>query len=174
MTVIWPRPYPNWQPNTIRQTDLVVSPVGQFDQFNSLEEIRDFMSLLADRQQAEAILLALAFQSSVSSIEEDDIRRLRMAAGIAVAFDADYLWKQIDDLGDQGSKMYFDFDIAVGAVTSIGAFGYILWTLRGGALIAAALTQLPTWAMIDPLPVLECYKDENKLQSSDNVEQFFD
>ena len=56
----------------------------------------------------------------------------------------------------------------------MGALGYVLWTLRGGALIAAALTQLPTWAMIDPLPVLECYKDENKLASSDSVEQFFD
>jgi hypothetical protein len=158
----------------VKQPEIVAVSGGEFGQFSSIEEVREFMSLIADRQQAEAILRSLAIQSSSSSIQEDDIRRLRLSTGIAVSFDADYLWKQIDELEEQSPKMYFDFDIAVGAVTSMGALGYVLWTLRGGALIAAALTQLPTWAMIDPLPVLECYKDENKLASSDSVEQFFD
>jgi hypothetical protein len=30
-----------------------------------------------------------------------------------------------------------------------------VWTLRGSYLVASLLSQLPTWKMLDPLPVLE-------------------
>ena len=33
--------------------------------------------------------------------------------------------------------------------------GYVMWTLRGSYLVASLLSQLPTWKMLDPLPVLE-------------------
>ena len=62
---------------------------------------------------------------------------------------------------------------SVGAVTSIGAIGYIFWTLRGGVLVAAALSQLPSWRMIDPLPVLENYAAENRKDDDDIVGNFF-
>jgi hypothetical protein len=31
---------------------------------------------------------------------------------------------------------------------------YLLWLIRGGALVASALSALPAWRILDPLPVL--------------------
>jgi hypothetical protein len=40
-------------------------------------------------------------------------------------------------------------------VASTGlSVGYVLWLLRGGALLASLLSSLPAWRLIDPLPVL--------------------
>ena len=40
-------------------------------------------------------------------------------------------------------------------VVSTGlSVGYVLWLLRGGALIASLLSSLPAWRLVDPLPVL--------------------
>jgi hypothetical protein len=40
-------------------------------------------------------------------------------------------------------------------VASTGlSVGYVLWLLRGGALLASLLSSLPAWRLVDPLPVL--------------------
>ena len=62
----------------------------------------------------------------------------------------------------------------LGAVSAFGAAGYILWTLRGGVLMAAAMSQLPSWRMVDPLPVLDSYSNVRNESSEDDVTGFFD
>jgi len=44
---------------------------------------------------------------------------------------------------------------SVFAVSSGLSVGYVLWLLRGGALIASLLSSLPAWRLVDPLPVLD-------------------
>ena len=61
----------------------------------------------------------------------------------------------------------------VNAITAVSAFGYVVWSLRGGVLVTAALSQLPSWRMIDPLPVLEKYVSEKKKNDEDIVGDFF-
>jgi hypothetical protein len=38
--------------------------------------------------------------------------------------------------------------------------GYVIWLLRGGALLASLLSSLPAWRLVDPLPVLSRVDDE--------------
>jgi hypothetical protein len=42
--------------------------------------------------------------------------------------------------------------------------GYVLYSLRGGALLGTLLTSLPLWRWMDPLPILDA--NEAKLGNS--------
>jgi hypothetical protein len=76
--------------------------------------------------------------------------------------DTELLWKEFET----DSKLEgIDLDsetFAVGSatvtVTALSA-GYLLWTLRGGSLLASFLSSLPAWRMMDPLPILENFQD---------------
>jgi Cadherin-like len=40
------------------------------------------------------------------------------------------------------------------AVSASLSIGYVIWLVRGGALLSSLLASLPAWRMVDPLPVL--------------------
>ena len=144
---------------------------GSFTQYD-VEELARYIDLL-DERRALAVLRTIVAQDYEGLIlEEEDLRRLRISAGAGIAFDAKYLWKQLDDLTEPKS-IFDDLTVTVGAITSIGTLGYIFWSLRGGALVALALSQLPSWRMIDPLPVLETYSTRKGKKDEGGFEDFF-
>jgi hypothetical protein len=52
--------------------------------------------------------------------------------------------------------------VAATAATSFSlSVGYVVWLLRGGALLSTFLSSLPAWRFIDPLPVLGRVDDED-------------
>ena len=66
--------------------------------------------------------------------------------------------QKLDDIRDQLPLDEIKLDLQIGSATaavSAMSVGYVMWTLRGSYLIASLLSQLPTWKMLDPLPVLE-------------------
>ncbi len=55
--------------------------------------------------------------------------------------------------------------LAVGTVAGLStalSVGYVLWTIRGGYLVASLLSSTPLWAMVDPLPVLAFAESEEE------------
>jgi len=76
------------------------------------------------------------------------------AAGLAGDLD-----RVRDDLGEQAYLHHW-----VSGSIAVGSFGltvgYVLWLLRGGALVASLLSSLPAWRLIDPLPVLSRVDEE--------------
>jgi large repetitive protein len=61
------------------------------------------------------------------------------------------------------------------AVSGSLSIGYVLWLLRGGALVGSLLSALPAWTVFDPLPVL-AYKsrDDDDEGKDDASERMFD
>jgi hypothetical protein len=47
---------------------------------------------------------------------------------------------------------------ATAAVAGSFYAGYVIWCVRGGALLASMFTSLPFWRWIDPLPVLDSWE----------------
>ena len=78
-----------------------------------------------------------------------------------------------DDLGEQA-----DLEHWMAGSMAVGSFsltvGYVLWLLRGGALIASLLSSLPAWRLIDPLPVLSRVDDEEDADEDQDAFVSFD
>jgi hypothetical protein len=73
-----------------------------------------------------------------------------------------------DDMGEQAELEHW----ASGSI-AVGSFGltvgYVLWLLRGGALLASLLSSLPAWRLIDPLPVLSRVDEEEDLDEDQDA-----
>ena len=144
-----------------------VSVLNLTDQieFQAEEDSQDLIKLMTNRGQARAVLGSIltnvsSIQVNVASTdvavanELDEFKNSN--SGIQTIFNAGFLSEEIASQVET-DESFDDFKITIGAVTGIGSLGYILWTLRGGALMAVALAQLPSWRMIDPLPILDSY-----------------
>jgi hypothetical protein len=56
------------------------------------------------------------------------------------------------------------------AVTTGLSVGYVAWLVRGGVLLSTALSSLPAWQFIDPLPVLARTRDEEEDAHDDSLQ----
>ncbi|MDH3584431.1 MAG: cadherin-like domain-containing protein, partial [Phycisphaerae bacterium] len=80
-------------------------------------------------------------------------------------------WNELDDMKQEmGADIRLKDLVVDGAMTvsiSLTA-GYVLWTIRGGYLLASLLTQMPAWRIVDPLPILDYLDEEDTLDPSDD------
>ncbi len=82
------------------------------------------------------------------------------------AFEPNVLWSQLDLVREEMANDPHLGTTEVGTVTVVTTtltVGYMLWTLRGGYLVASLLSSLPAWTTIDPLPILETVQLGNAL-----------
>ena len=171
---------PSVTPGNVSVTRLTSDPNfsrinNSYEQFGSDQEIREQILRLLDRQQAEAVLRTFLNNVTIGLAQgEEEIQSFRQATKIAVSFNANYLWHQMEEI-QKGAKFELDeLRVNVGAITAIGTVGYLLWSLRGGVLVAAALAHTPTWRMIDPLPVLDSYVAASGKQKRDEIDELFE
>ena len=97
----------------------------------------------------------------VSQVTDEVARSLPSLASTIVdtsIFESKILWDRLDLLREEIVSDSLFQTAAIGTATVVSAtlsVGYVLWTLRGGYLVASLLSTLPAWKMVDPLPVLE-------------------
>ena len=101
-----------------------------------------------------------------------ELEEFKANAKFATVFDAQFLFDQLDEVEVSGAVLD-DLQVSVGAITAFGTIGYILWALRGGALVALAMSQLPAWQMIDPLPILDGYENQKDNGEKEELDGFF-
>jgi hypothetical protein len=53
-----------------------------------------------------------------------------------------------------GLKLDLNVVASTTAVSATLSIGYVIWLVRGGALLSSLLAAMPAWKMVDPLPVL--------------------
>ena len=141
-------------------------------EFQADGDAQDLLKLLTDRSYARSVLssiLANSQSEEASELEQSSLLDEFNArnSGVQTVFNAGFLFEEIES---QIDVEFDEFKFAVGAITSFSSLGYILWTLRGGALMAVAFAQMPSWRMIDPLPVLDSYSSA----AADEDEEFGD
>jgi len=84
-----------------------------------------------------------------------------------------------DTLDEVQEDMHINLDMpewmaGTALFSSVGmSAGYILWSLRGGYMIASLLSAMPAWTLVDPLPVLE-YLDREDDSDNESLQSILD
>ena len=60
------------------------------------------------------------------------------------------------------------------AVTTGLSVGYVAWLVRGGVLLSTALSSLPAWQFVDPLPVLARTRDGEDGDDDDSLQSIIE
>lgn len=119
------------------------------------------------------------------------------AAGAALDLDVNYSWLGSLQAGDdyteelrrsletlqqqlkqQGLERREVIASSIALTTGLSV-GYVIWLVRGGALLGSMLSAMPAWAMVDPLPVLARARsgqggDQHDDDDDSRVEDLFD
>jgi hypothetical protein len=73
------------------------------------------------------------------------------------SLESEALARELEALRDEVNELAsIEFHaVAASAAASLGlSVGYVIWLLRGGALVTSMLSSLPAWRLVDPLPIL--------------------
>jgi hypothetical protein len=90
----------------------------------------------------------------------------------AQAIDTRLLWDGMDEaqrmLEEELFLEKFISGSTILATTGVAA-SYLLWVMRGSYLLALVASSLPTWAMVDPLPILDSAADFNERSGAESL-----
>jgi hypothetical protein len=120
-------------------------------------ELEDQFELLYDQNVAREVLQVIMLNANEEMIEQSEPPSLRVSGTLGAAFDANQLWRQGRSMDGEQTQLLTQLRITLGAVTALGTAGYVVWSLRGGVLFSTFMAQLPSWRLIDPLPILDAY-----------------
>ncbi|HEX8524521.1 MAG TPA: choice-of-anchor C family protein [Tepidisphaeraceae bacterium] len=79
--------------------------------------------------------------------------------------EAGKLWTELDEFHQKMTQETSTLHLVAGTASFV-TFGmslvYVLWTIRAGYLVASLLSTMPTWRVVDPLPILDHFDDEQE------------
>jgi outer membrane lipoprotein-sorting protein len=106
-------------------------------------------------------LPAITDMEATKSMPAETVKPRAGSHGVArreIQADLDLSWLPMDAIRraiDQSSDgQWWSIGAAVG-VTTVISVGYVMWCLRAGYLMTSAVSALPLWRAIDPLPILD-------------------
>jgi hypothetical protein len=161
------------------------NPRGQIaaEPDQSIELISYEQGLSGEQALEEQIMLnaiklrdLIAAYSADSDSEETAKAEIKIGGKtIEVNFNRRQLWEQLAYLQEQLKKSenersdatIEDFGFDLSAATMAASLSYIIWFLRGSAMMATMVTQVPSWKMIDPLVILDSMSGESGDSSED-------
>jgi hypothetical protein len=113
---------------------------------------------------ARLILVSQEHSSEVAMLE----RLLQLDIEQAI------VWQQWDEGQDDSEKSPISYFVGTaGAAAGFFSVGYVLWALRGGAILTAVASSLPTWRLIDPAAILTAYR-ASQSRTRDRVDQLLE
>ena len=128
--------------------------------FDFAQSKKDLLQFVTDRSNAEALFEYILTDGQRFSDADLALESSKM--GYTTFFDAKLLKDQLALEQQEKFGEILGLDISIGTVTIASTAGFVLWSLRGGLLIATALSHMPSWKMIDPLPILDSYPSQNR------------
>ena len=136
----------------------------------NLPTARDAANILARLAELDLV-------TDAASLAELELQ-LRELDSVSLAFDANRLWSFVDteagekDTNELETHTFFENSLVTGSI--IATAGYVLWTLRGGVLVATMMTSFPSWKFIDPLPVLDSFESGMDTGDSESIHSLLD
>ena len=67
-----------------------------------------------------------------------------------------HMWDNNENELEKSPVTYFVG--TAGTAAGVASVGYVVWALRGGALVTAVTSSLPTWKVVDPAALLTAYR----------------
>ncbi|MFO0454650.1 MAG: cadherin-like domain-containing protein, partial [Planctomycetota bacterium] len=127
----------------------------------------------------------IAAQTAIGDGEEVDTSRIEVNGKmIEVSFNRRQLWEQLAYLQRQveekrslqSDSSLGEIALEIGTATMAASLGYVLWFLRGSAMMATAITQIPSWKMIDPLVILDSRNttQDSTYEDQDIINSYFE
>jgi Domain of unknown function (DUF4347)/Cadherin-like/Right handed beta helix region len=120
------------------------------------EEIRTDATAIAGqlrtRSQSENIEYAAIIRTSLNSQQfNEDLQRNRASNERSIQLDKNVI-------------------ASTTAVSTTLSVGYVIWLVRGGALLSSLLASIPAWRAVDPLPVLGTMAETEEDQDDDSLD----
>ena len=114
-------------------------------------------------------VLAEKLQEIPADVLDKVINKIDMPKAVLPIVSNFAMWSAIDAMLNELDDHYYQSqssDVVIanvvrGATWSLSA-GFVAWILRGGSLIAAAMSSIPIWKGLDPLPIIAMSKRERK------------
>jgi parallel beta-helix repeat protein len=74
------------------------------------------------------------------------------------------------------SKLKFNQNVVASttAVSATLSIGYVIWLVRGGALLSSLLASIPAWRLVDPLPILSNMGSNEDESDDDSLDAMID
>jgi hypothetical protein len=100
-----------------------------------------------------------------------------LAINLSFLTEQSLLWNYLDQL-DRSLTNNFDFSgVVIGSVSAVTSgltVGYVVWLLRGGALMSTLLAQLPAWKYMDPMVILAHFEDQEDGEDVGSLQSIVD
>ncbi|WP_153555201.1 tandem-95 repeat protein [Roseimaritima sediminicola] len=83
------------------------------------------------------------------------------------------VWQRWDEMAQEDQQDATAIVIgSVGVTAGLVSLGYVAWIIRGGAFVAATLSSLPAWRVLDPATFLDAYRRRD--EQADHTERLFE
>ncbi|MGB5745246.1 MAG: hypothetical protein WBM65_22770, partial [Sedimenticolaceae bacterium] len=145
----------------------VVAPLVPNIDSSAPQTFKPAQGLLQSLVVKPAALAGLAVSQGVPQAFELD----SLSAEIRAVLTSSGFNDSLDRMRDEVSQDSFIKQSVVGssvAVTTGLSVGYVAWLVRGGVLLSTALSSLPAWQFVDPLPVLARTRDDEDADGQDD------
>ena len=125
----------------------------------------------SDYERAELQMASLLSLESLAIEEQSVFRTVDRNIGMMSSIEA--MQKQLERASENLQGNTSARDVVVGLSLSLTA-GFLIWMLRGGALLASMFSISPLWKQLDPLPILSSTaEDDMDASDEDKVENLF-
>jgi parallel beta-helix repeat protein len=82
--------------------------------------------------------------------------------------------QKVRDGADNRLKFNQNVVASTTAVSATLSIGYVIWLVRGGALLSSLLASVPAWSLVDPLPILGSMGGSDEDSDDDSLDAMID
>ncbi|MHB0956367.1 MAG: cadherin domain-containing protein, partial [Pirellulaceae bacterium] len=148
-------------------TDEPETPPAEDSNGGEEKEVEQWLVQPVSRQSADLQLTSTAARRSDGLATDEPTERFVSTLPLTVSF------AKRQEAPSSESDILSSEQLVLGTTTvatTAFSIGYVIWLLRGGALLASLLASRPAWTEFDPLPILDSYTPSDKQEDGEALQ----